>query len=149
MSNLSIPKSSSDPEMEGSYTKGYQLFETGKYQESAQIFSELALSCPAIKEVWVALAVSQIRAKESEEGIREGLNAFRKASRLDPSDPELHYYSALCYMSLGQGEEASTALEQALETIVEREASPEDERIITLKEEIITFLNELAGENHG
>lgn len=92
------------------YALGFSLYGAGSFQESTQVFEVLCLRKPLEYPHWFGLASSFQETGRYE----KALNAWAMAAILDRSSPHPHFHAAECCFSLGQIEEAKTALNAAL-----------------------------------
>lgn len=90
------------------YASGYDLYQKKDFVKARQTFALLTLLCPAVLKFWWALG-----------GVQVALNDFQGAIatyailiKLDPTNPQPHFFSAFCYQQLKDPKQAQAAFQK-------------------------------------
>ncbi len=110
------------------YSHGFALYNGGNVPEALEVFEVLSAQRPLESRNWVAFASSLQELKEYERALR----GWAMAAILDDSNAYPHFYAAQCHLSLGQKEEANTALSAAAKRAATEELQ---DKIKLLKEQ--------------
>lgn len=108
----------SDAMMEGMYSFGYRLYNTGKYDQAIQLFRLLVMLDPTQAKFSLGLAACFHMMKD----YKNAATTYVLCSIIDGKDPLPHYHASDCYIEMHQPELAIAALELCLERC---EARPE------------------------
>lgn len=107
----------SDKEMEAIYSVGYNLYESGKYDDGLKVFKFLCFFDHLEKKYWLGLgAVNQMLKKYN-----DAVNAYSMAAMLDIDDPAPAMHAADCLLLTGNKEKAESALNFVLEMTPDEE----------------------------
>jgi type III secretion system low calcium response chaperone LcrH/SycD len=93
------------------YAIAFGLYEKGDYRSAAQLFTQLVLTDPFSEHYWQGLASS----KQMTRDYRAAVHAWSLVALLKEKDPQPHFHAAECFLSLDEKEDASKALDAALE----------------------------------
>jgi type III secretion system low calcium response chaperone LcrH/SycD len=96
-------------EQENLYAGAFALYESGKFSDAAEVFTQLILCNPFVERSWRGLAAAQ----QLNEKFEEALHAWALTALLNSTDPLPHYHAAECLFSLDNREEALKALNEA------------------------------------
>ena len=99
-------KGLSDDEMEALYSVGYNLFQSGKYDDAEKVLRYLAMIDHTNAKYWLALGVLLQTVRKFEQAAA----CYGFAGFLDLSNPEPQFYAAECFLALGDRESAKSAL---------------------------------------
>lgn len=111
-----------------SYEIGYQLYQEGRYKDSAAVFTRLVLQSPFEESYWRGLAST----RQMQRKFEEALHAWSLVALLVEEDPSPHFHAAECLFALRDGEQALKAVALAEERL--EESDPLIEHIRTMKE---------------
>lgn len=101
----------SDAMMEGMYSFGYRLYNTGKYEQAIQLFRLLVMLDPTQAKFSLGLAACFHMMKD----YKNAATTYILCSIIDSNDPLPHYHASDCYLELNQPEMAFNALELCIE----------------------------------
>lgn len=99
----------SDEEMEQFYAYGFAQYNSGNWNEAADVFRVLCTRRPLESRFWFGLGATLQEAKS----YTDSLHAWAMAALLREEDPFPHFHAAECYFSIENKEEASKALNEA------------------------------------
>lgn len=91
------------------YSLAYAHYESGHYDDAADLFTQLTLLAPQESVYWQGLA----SARQMGQKYQAALYAWGLAAFLSEEDPLPHFHAAECYISLENKEEAKKALDSA------------------------------------
>jgi type III secretion low calcium response chaperone LcrH/SycD len=103
-------------EAETIYASAYALYESSHYEQAGDLFLQLIFSNTFEQKYWRGLAAS----RQMEGKYEDALHAWSLVALLLEEDPFPHFYSAECFVSLKNKEEALLALHAAEERLKER-----------------------------
>ncbi len=109
----SFPKDAlglSDGMVEGIYGQAYRLYNTGKYEDAAQLFKLLLLINSTDSKYSMGLAACFHMSKEYSSAIE----VYAICAVIDSNSPLPHYHSADCYIQMKDRVSAVIALEMAI-----------------------------------
>lgn len=112
------------------YTSAYARYESGLYEDAAEIFTKLTLLDPQESLYWKGLA----SAKQMSKKYQAALYAWGVVVLLCEEDPLPHFHAAECLLSLEKKEEAKKALASATRLKIE---DPVLENRIGLLQEVV------------
>lgn len=96
--------------IEGMYSFGYRLYNSGKYDQAIQLFRFLMLLDPTQPKFMLGLAACFHMQKE----YQDAAAIYMICSILDIENPIPHYHVSDCYIEMQQPDLASLALEQCI-----------------------------------
>lgn len=99
----------SEAEVEQFYAYAFAQYESGNWNEAADVFRVLCTRRPFESRFWFGLGATLQEA----ESYRDALQAWAMAALLNEKDPFPHFHAAECYFSMQDAEEAGKALFQA------------------------------------
>jgi type III secretion system low calcium response chaperone LcrH/SycD len=97
------------------YSLAYAHYESGHYDDAADLFTQLTLLDPQESLYWQGLA----SARQMGQKYQAALYAWGFAAYLSEEDPLPHFHAAECYISLEKKEEATKALEAAARLVTD------------------------------
>lgn len=100
----------SDQMVEGMYSFGYRLYNTGKYDQASQLFRLLIMLDPMQARFMMGLGACLHMQKKYE----DASNAYVLCAVLDLTNPLPHYHAADCYLEDNKLELAVTALQSCI-----------------------------------
>lgn len=103
-------KGISDADMEGIYAVGYNLYNSGKYEDAEKVFQFLCLFDHFNRKYWMGLGSTRQMLKQ----YSEALECYSLATLLNVNDPMPPLHAASCYLSMGDSEKAKSALRCAI-----------------------------------
>ncbi|MBA3816248.1 MAG: SycD/LcrH family type III secretion system chaperone [Parachlamydiaceae bacterium] len=92
------------------YTLAYHLYESGKYEDSKQIFRFLTICEPFDRRFWLGLAASYQLLKD----YAEAIECYSVAAVQEPNDPYVHLHAADCFFAQSQMKTGVRTLESAI-----------------------------------
>lgn len=92
------------------YTKGKQLYESGKYKEAQVLFSSLVLLDPTSPHHFYALGSSSFALND----LSLAIESFLKAASMNAVDPMPYFFVSACYEKNGDLYSAMISLQAAL-----------------------------------
>jgi len=92
------------------YTLAYHLYESGKYEDSKQIFRFLTICEPLDRRFWLGLAACYQLLKDYSGAIE----CYSVAAVQEPNDPSVHLHAADCFFAQGQTKTGVRTLESAI-----------------------------------
>ena len=101
----------SDDMVEGIYGQAYQLYQTGKYKDAAQLFQLLIMVNSTEPKFHLSLAACLHMMKD----YASAADAYAICSALDSDNPLPHYHASDCYLQLNDPYSALAALELTME----------------------------------
>jgi len=104
-------KSISEESMEAIYSIAYSLYQSGKYEESLEIFKFLCFYDHFNKKYFMGLGSCQQVLKN----FTSALEIFSFATVLDSEDPRPMVYLGDCHLALGDDEKAKNSYSTAVE----------------------------------
>lgn len=96
--------------LEGIYGQAYRLYNTGKYQEAAQLFRLLIMVDSMEGKYSMGLAACYHMLKE----YKNAVDAYTMCSIIDPNNPLPQYHASDCYIQMKDDLSAVIALELAI-----------------------------------
>lgn len=99
-----------DEMLEGIYGQAYRLYNTGKYQEAAQLFRLLIMVDSMEGKYSMGLAACYHMLKE----YKNAVDAYTLCSIIDPDNPLPQYHASDCYIQMKDDLSAVIALELAI-----------------------------------
>lgn len=110
-------KGLTDAEMEVIYSMGYNFYKTGNYEDADKVFRYLVYLDHTCQKYWIALG-SVLQARRI---FDQAVTAYGYAGFLDLNNPKPQYYSAQCFLALGDKASAESAL-NALEEFAPKDS---------------------------
>lgn len=102
--------------VEGLYSFGYRMYNTGKYDEAIQLFRLLIMLDPTNPKFVLGLAACFHMKKDYE----NAASSYVLCSMIDMTDPIPSYHASDCYINLGKNDLAADALKLCLQRIGNR-----------------------------
>ena len=97
--------------LESGYTYAYQLYQSGNYADAEKMFRGLSLYCNTDTRFWMGLA----GCLQARGDYQNAVDAYSMAGVAGSfSDPAPFYYGGLCYLKMGDRENAIGAFKGAL-----------------------------------
>ncbi len=118
------------PHAEQLYAHAYAQYEAGNAEKAVEGFQALCLQNPLEARFWFGLGASL----QESHSYEHALQSWAMAALLDPANPYPHFYAAECSVSLNLLDDASLALDLAMQRIQSEETHPLKEPILVLKE---------------
>lgn len=109
-----IPKEAlgyTSEKIEGIYGQAYHLYNTGKYQDAAQLFRLLIVLDPKEPKYMLGLAACFHMAKEYMNAVK----VYNVCSILDPGNPIPQFHISDCFIQMRERISAMVALEMAID----------------------------------
>jgi len=106
----------SDEMIEGMYSFGYRLYNTGKYEQAVQLFRLLVMFDPSQPKYSMGLGACFHMMKDYE----NATTTYVLCSIIDGENPLPHYHASDCYVHLNQPENAIIALDISIDRCGER-----------------------------
>ncbi len=100
-----------DEMIEGMYSFGYRLYNTGKYEQAVQLFRLLVMFDPSQPKFAMGLGACFHMMKDYE----NAATTYVLCSIIDPLNPLPHYHASDCYVQLNQPENAVIALQLSID----------------------------------
>jgi len=126
----------SDAMIEGIYGQAYRLYNTGKYQDAAQLFRLLIMINAAESKYAMGLAACLHMLKE----YKNAVEAYTLCSIIDPKSPVPHYHASDCYLQLKDKRSALVALEMTVKRAGERK------EYVTIKDRALMTMESIKKE---
>lgn len=101
----------SDESSESIYSQAYLLYNTGKYNDAAELFRLLIMLNATEPKYIMGLAACFHMMKEYE----GAASAYSLVSIVDPENPIPYFHSSDCYIQMGDGGSAIVSLEMAVQ----------------------------------
>lgn len=99
-------KGISTAEMEAIYSIGFNFYNTGRLDDAEKVFRFLVLFDHMTPKYWIGLgAVQQVKKEYA-----KAVSSYGYASFLDLKNPKPQYFAAECFLAMGDGENALSAL---------------------------------------
>lgn len=111
------------------YAYGFAHYQTGNWNEAADVFRVLCTRRPMEARFWIGLSATLQEA----ENYQDALHGWAMAALLEDRDPFPHFHAAECYLSMQNCKEAAKALKEAEQRTLE--ADPLRAKIALLKEQ--------------
>ena len=99
-----------DGNIEKMYDYGYQMYNNGKYKEALSIFQKIVTFDPSNDKFVMAVASCFQMLKE----YPAATDCYMAAAHIDVKNPYPHYYSAECYLKMGDRTSAILSLNLAV-----------------------------------
>ena len=99
-----------DKQMEAFYSVAYNLYQSGKFEDSHQIFKLLCFYDHLELKYWMGLGAC----RQMTQNYDGAVQAYAQAAMLDIENPQVPLHAADCFLAMGRMEEADSALTAAL-----------------------------------
>lgn len=103
-------KGISDADMEGIYSVGFNLYNSGKFEEAEKVFQFLCLFDHWNRKYWMGLGSTRQMLKQ----YPPALECYSYAALLKIEDPMAPLHAASCYLAMGDSVKAKSALKCAI-----------------------------------
>lgn len=100
----------SDNMVEGIYSQAYRLYNTGRYNDAAELFRLLIMMNPVEAKYTLGLAACYHMTKDYSDAV----GVYAICATLDPDSPLPYYHSSDCYIQMNDPLSATLALEMAI-----------------------------------
>jgi len=108
---LPLEMRASDADLEESYQKAYNLYQSGRFKDALPYFSLLCLARPNVPRFLMALGATYHMLKQYPAAI----TYYSLGYMLDPNNPRLQYHIADCWLQMEELPGAYIALEMGIE----------------------------------
>jgi type III secretion system low calcium response chaperone LcrH/SycD len=137
---LSEAKDFSDDEMEAIYTLAYNLYQQENFENSEKIFAFLCFNNHLDLRSWMGLAATRQALKQ----FKLAIDAYSYAAMLKHDNPVPPFQAGLCYMALGQYDDAKNGFTATVHWSKGRK----EHKAISLKAETLikTITSKKSGE---
>jgi type III secretion system low calcium response chaperone LcrH/SycD len=149
-----LPKNAmglSDAMVEGLYSQGYRLYNTGKYKDASQLFRLLIMIDSTNAKYTMGLAACFHMLKEYESAV----STYALCGIIDPDSPIPYYHSSDCFIQMKDNVSAIISLEMAVKrcgtkpefqslkdrALLTIESLRKDAKIGELPEEVLNAIN--------